>query len=191
MRAILEERLRIHRLKRSARTFQPLRSTCTSKNFEEFRPYLELCATGVDVDIPHADFPRCGERSLYQKLCDAFLWAMNYEDKQTQERYAALRGATFIDRRSDRIMVRHRKDIVGARDVGRSAAHAPSAALNWKQEFLEWLENGPTGVPYVRQGLTLGADDIQFVKTMCKDVGADCEVTVNQLKAIKYDQTNV
>ena len=191
-------RLELHRLRLKERQFRPRmqRSTLSPGQAEKIRPFLDVAATGQDVLVGYEDFPRAPS-TVYRLILDSFIWLMEYDRELTREekqKYIVLRAGVYFEETIDGWYIRHKRrdktiDGRAGRMVRASSsqrvevANATIRSINWKEEFMKWLE---TGEPlFERAGILVGQEDLQFLDSLCKSLGYKNESTINNVKVQK------
>ena len=191
-------RLELHREKLRLQRFRPRmqRSTLSAGQAAKIRPFLDVAAQGQDVLISYDDFPRAPS-TVYRLILDSFIWLMEYDQEITREekqKYIVLRAGVWFEETEDGWYIRHkRRDKTIDGRAGRmvrattsqrvEVANATIRSINWKEEFMKWLE---TGEPlFERAGILVGQEDLQFLDGLCKSLGYKNESTINNVKVQK------
>jgi len=175
------------------------RSTLSRANAEEFLPFMQQLvsdpAKGV-VIVRKESFPTVGLHTLYLKWQGALQYLIEYTSvERSLKDMAALIKTSFIARenyQADSLVVTLRtgrerttkKSLkLGAKLVEVRTHDAPRT--QWKEEFLEWAASGESGVPFIRSGLVLNDEDIEFVRSLCDGAGWDHDVSMMEIRAMK------
>lgn len=175
------------------------RSTLSLVNTESFRPFFEQLIEDPSkgLVIKRAEhFPTVSLHTLYLKWQGAvqYLVESKIVDEE-QRRLGSLIKTSFIARediendslvvslRHGRERTPHKAQERAQQVVDRSRAAVPS--VEWKNAFLEWASGGEIGVPFVRTGVTLSPDDVEFVRSLCEQNEWEHDVSFTKIKAIK------
>lgn len=57
--------------------------------------------------------------------------------------------------------------------------------ISWKQELIEWCQSGDTDTPFIRKGLVLTAEDLDFVRALADNAELASEITHDTIRLMK------
>jgi len=180
-------------------TYRGRRSTLTYSNALHFVPYLihlmENPAEGIV--IPRSQFPTTKLITLYLKWQGALQYFVENKtgEHSDYQQAAALVKTSFIariDAAADVLRIEPRTGHERTAKNTLRSAHAivtkarhDTPRVEWKNDFLDWVAAGEVGIPFIRKGLALEAEDVEFVRSLSVDNGWDHDVTLNQIKVVK------
>lgn len=81
----------------------------------------------------------------------------------------------------------HRKSSVD-RQASEIVAHARiEQGVQWKEDLIEWVQSGEAGIPFVKKGLVLTNDDVEFLKSFAQNADLVYEVKPDEIRMMKKD----
>lgn len=175
------------------------RSTYGLSNTEKFLPYIkQLMADPANgIEIPRSGaFASVKLSTLYVMWQGALQYLIEGTSVSTEQRQAAaLIKSTFIakeNKEKDALVITPRtgresspKHTMKAATQIVSEMRLDNPSCMWKEEFLEWVASGEVDVIWMKRGLALNGDDIDFVRNICDQNGWEHDVTINQIKVVK------
>lgn len=175
------------------------RSTLTAKSAYKMLPFIQKAIeTGETVAIPVTVTRRARQQTLYQKVCDAFVWFLRYDplvSEDLKSSIALLRSRCSIDRSNPAyvkivpVQFDSPKQVSGPNIVSAASQRIDevrqATSLAWKNEFSQWTTESTQGSVFNRTGLLLTPEDKEWVTSLCAELEWDVTVTDTSVTVVR------
>ena len=155
-------------------TAMPNRPTYTPSNAMAYKDVFDRMVDTQENQFISRSITGYSVNTLYIQANDALKWLMdNYAEK---DKYAALRGAIKVSRRTDGILLYFKATMVNKMRQAIASSVTMSAA--WKEELVKWLETAQPGDIFEQTNIVVTTEQKEWLIQLLSGVDGQPEVEV-------------
>lgn len=170
---------------RKKRSEQPIRSTYSPTNAEQFRGFFDAMIIAMKDEFLSSEATGYTTNTLYLKLNDALKWlADNHPD---HDKYMLFRGRIEFTKVEAGVYIRFKASIATLQQRIVSAS-AETTTVTWKDEFMTWLQTAKKYDIFERRNIVVTQTQKEYVESVMfqlNDPDSQVEVTSDSVKVMR------